>query len=136
MTVNTYLEISQEAIARAEKDGFTVHIRSKDELLLDLDDCLLTTFLEKLRSFCYSPAQMPRPLFYEWWLSKSGCHFHVKVQLTEDVTPPEAVAMQAMLGSDPKREMRALLDLRQGNPFYSILFQPKGSKVTREYWRA
>lgn len=70
---------------------------------------------------------MPRRV--EVWKSKSG-NWHAKVILCKNIeSDAEAVMLQSILGSDPQRELAALFDLRVGNRYYSMLFQPPGSEV-------
>lgn len=121
-----YEKHSYEAAEKAREEGFTVLIREKYELLVDLDK---TTEGEFLRRLHYVAKRIFQPRYVEIWKSKSG-NLHARVVLKTAVEDDkEAVMLQAILGSDPQRELAALFDLRIGNRFYSMLFRPPGAEI-------
>ena len=63
--------------------------------------------------------------------SKSGAsHFHVVVSLDTSMDAAHRCVLQAALGSDPKREIMAVLLLRLGDQEPSSLFrQPRQEKA-------
>jgi hypothetical protein len=67
----------------------------------------------------------------ESWYSKSGApNRHVLIGMTETLTIPERIALQAILGSDAKREILSLKRHADvDNPV--ILFQPPNANIER-----
>lgn len=97
----------------------------QDQLLLDLDgEAAVKRFVELLPFlFPYGPIERIR-----CWPSRSK-GMHVVIELPHCVFwPAEKFALQAILGSDPKREMALMRDcvLRsQPESEQNVLFQPK-----------
>lgn len=63
------------------------------------------------------------------WTSKSGVHRHVMLEIGQDLSLPDRVLLQAILGSDPKREMLSMIRVaaepgRDPNTM-SMLFRPR-----------
>lgn len=103
----------------AELNGFEVVVREPNQLLLDLDTMEQVKQYEKYASN-FEPlvrSELSR------WDSKDG-GLHVIVELFGDISPLEAIAIQAMLGSDPMREFLNLIRLHQGVEEPSRLFKP------------
>lgn len=69
---------------------------------------------------------------YGSWRSPSGTGWHVVVILADTLTPTEVVAVQALLGSDPRREAfnlaraRKLPTLRPWRDRFNVLYDEKG----------
>lgn len=111
--------------AMAEINGFEVIIRKPDQLLLDLDS-------ELARSIFYSQSERMGAILdghSESWPSKTPGHDHLLLGLRAEVTPLEAIALQAMLGSDPMREYLNLLRLRNEVEEPTRLFRPKTNTI-------
>lgn len=117
---------TDEAIKLAREKGFTVVESDEYTLLLDIDSdadyAWLAAMLPILNSACPNMGALIR----EEWLSKSGTHRHVKVSVCELLSVEERVLLQAVLGSDRKRELlaysRILKGVRDNN--ISTLFRP------------
>lgn len=131
-----YQLLDEDASARdmqaARDKGYTVIVREPKQLLIDLDDGDMPRFRRSLRRFCEVQAVSA----WRHWPSSSPGHIHIMVELdttaVDAPTDAEAVAMQSMLGSDPKRELLALKRIALDNPYYSFLFQPPGTVETVE----
>ena len=118
---NPYIENTRAAIERAEASGFTVVKREPHTLLIDLDSTSVDDFKKRVETF----RSMFKVEGFEVWESKTPGHHHALVTLRKPVEQPlEAVALQAALGSDIKRELAAIWDIRNNNPDFSILFKP------------
>lgn len=112
-----------EAKQKALKEGFELVIPNADQLTLDLDGSeAISRFEAMLPMFKeYFPI-----VHIERWESKSGAdHQHVLITLVHTLTPVEAIAFQAILGSDPSREMFAMAFLHQHGENPSMLYRPK-----------
>lgn len=62
-------------------------------------------------------------------VSKSG-NTHVYLKSNTEISNTERLLIQAALGSDPKRELLGLLQLRAGIKHYSQLFETKQAVLT------
>ena len=56
--------------------------------------------------------------------SREAGHEHLQVRLAADFTVEERIALQAILGSDPMREILSLRNRRQGSIEPCVLFRP------------
>ena len=114
------------AIERAHEEGFKVYRGRPNRLLLDLDNdnyqagLIDLEFVEKFIGL----TEIKR------WDSKSG-NTHVIYELDRELTVPERLVLQLLLGSDPKREMYCLARFWEGQVEPSLLFRPKRSKVVK-----
>ena len=119
------LEKDSERIALAEKAGFEI-VRGDDRtLLLDLDTPNAISQFASMRDMVRDKVGFVE---VERWPSKSGGgRTHVRISIRDPLSPIERIAVQAMLGSDPKRELLGLLKIRAGiNGDPSVLFRPRG----------
>lgn len=103
--------------------GFDVLIGDDFTLLLDLDGGATARLDERV-------LERARDLFgvesIETWTSKSGPpNQHARVKLSEPLDVATRIALQAILGSDPIRELLALARLRNGVVEPSSLFKPR-----------
>ncbi len=62
------------------------------------------------------------------WTSRHG-RVHVEIVLAAGMTTDLRLAMQAALGSDPKREILSITRLGHGMVTPSLLFRPRGAEV-------
>lgn len=112
----------EELAALAAKDGCEVVWGHSTRLLLDLDDRGALTRYEAL--FPLLEKTGFRSVKEERWPSKSGGeHLHVVVYLAEPLPVEARIALQAILGSDPKHELLTLLDTCGGKR-EPVLFRP------------
>lgn len=113
-----------KALKQVRAAGFDVEaVIGNDELLtLDLDnDLQLAVYEENIKILQgYIEA-----VEIERWQSKSGKGWHVIVEIADPLTAPQRAGLQAMLGSDPKRELLGYFNVnnRDVEPF--VLFRPK-----------
>lgn len=103
--------------------GFDVLLGDDFTLLLDLDgDVELDARLLDRASELFG-VQVDT---FEVWTSKSGPpNRHARVKLVNPATVVERIALQAMLGSDPMRELLSLARLRRGVAEPVRLFKPR-----------
>lgn len=113
-------------ITTAEMNGFTIIRGNENTLLLDLDTPAGNVQYETMLQMVDSKFGV---LSIESWKSKSG-HKHVKLLIRESLPAAQRIALQAVLGSDPKRETFGVYKLTKGVPEPSLLFKPPGSVVT------
>lgn len=122
-----YLIDFQDAVTRAEADGYTVIRGTPRTLLLDLDtpDHILQyeQTLGMLKSFVDVTA-------LEEWASKSGTGKHVHISVDREMTATERILLQACLGSDPLHEILSLVTgIWQDNAEPTVLFKPPPPKA-------
>jgi hypothetical protein len=118
--VSTFTD-NRDVKAVADTRGCTVVRPEPNELLLDLDtDAQFQQFLNM------------RPLLEErykvcsvrGWLSSHGRR-HIVVTLNKDLGSSERILLQAVLGSDPKREFLSYMRVKDAAPDPTVLFRPK-----------
>lgn len=107
---------------QAKTDGFTVVNPAPDVLLLDLDSDAQEAQYNAMLPFV--AAYLEGTKERERWRSKSGKHWHVVVQLPFGIDMASRIALQAALGSDPKREILSIALLHSP----SCLFRPQEAK--------
>lgn len=117
-------------IAKA-KQGVEVIVRRPNELLLDLDNKKSMEQYEEMIEALDGCGAIKR---IEGWKSKSG-NSHIKITFALDLTPLEATTLQAILGSDPRRELLNLIGHLNGIPEPSKLYkypEDKTKKISRD----
>lgn len=123
-TSSTYHQNSEEADAWAEAQGLIVEYPDRYTLQLDLDDNIAQQQFQKsyrvLRRILVANG-----LYSEIRITKSRTpgHQHARIRLPFSVTPLERIALQACLGSDGKRELLSVFDLRNGDPRPTLFFE-------------
>lgn len=111
-----------ECVAAAEGDGCVVVIPKSNELFIDIDSesqfetfkRLIVTFQKLEHGARWTMAPSPS--------GKPG-HYHVTVRLGRDIDNRERILLQAVLGSDPMRELLSLQRCDAGNPNPSLFFE-------------
>jgi hypothetical protein len=112
--------------------GYSVKFPEAHELFVDIDDEMGMTIFKRgmtvLQSFNFNAKitrQMPSP-------SGEPHHYHIVVALNRDLEPLERLVFQAILGSDPKREILGMEHLRHGEARPTRFFEKKtGRKAKR-----
>lgn len=94
----------KSAEVKAQERGLVIVYPSAYELQIDIDSP------EDLARFNHSAKQLDGfQIIKDWKIHKSPSgvlgHYHVTVRLRNDVTPIERIFLQALLGSDVKREL-------------------------------
>lgn len=111
-------------IDKASKEGFTVIRGNHNTLLLDLDGEDRLNYYEMILPKVKKNFELIELTRYK---SKSGKNWHVVLQTNMILTVSTRVALQAILGSDPIKEMLSLVKLKNNVPTKDIvvLFKPK-----------
>jgi hypothetical protein len=122
-TVNEYLlEDFKAASDEAVAAGMTVVRSTPTTLLLDLDTSQqrdqYKVMFKRFNHLVKGANESDR------WASKSGDGIHVVVTLPEPRPIEDRLLFQAVLGSDPVREMLGLALLRAGEANPIMLFKP------------
>lgn len=109
-----------QEMEQAKKEGFEVIQSTADYLLLDLDTPEQFAQFEKMLPEVkkHFPCNIS-----DRWYSKSG-NRHVVVQLEAPLSFYQRLVLQAVLGSDPTREMLSLVRIKNGISEPSCLFKP------------
>jgi hypothetical protein len=118
----------EDGIAIGRAKGCEVIQSAPNLLLLDFDTAEALERFDRLRGSFFR--LFPADEVVEW-PSKSGKphHRHVMVKLSAPIEDAALrVALQAALGSDPKREIFSVLRLLQGTKEPSLLFKPQEGK--------
>lgn len=117
---------TEKAIAEAISKNMTVTYGSPTTLLLDLDldkdPQAEKTYKENLLML----QEFVAVIELQRWRSKSG-NLHVVVQLPYPLPITERLLLQAVLGSDLKRELLGYLKLYDGSDQHNVLFRPGGN---------
>ena len=122
LKADEYTESRVDYCERKKKEGFEILAPEGGELQIDIDS---------MEAFKVFKARMSR-LVAEFGNfnvrikeSSSGfphCHVIVDFDLIDvTVTPSERIALQAVLGSDPMREMLSMIRYLRGDPCPSLL---------------
>ena len=113
---------ADQKIQDREREGFETFKTGPRVLLLDLDDAEALSIYEARREFVKSLfpfAEKAR------WTSKSGVGTHVVLELQHPgLAPTERLLLQAVLGSDYKRETLGLRRLQGEIHPFSFLLKP------------
>jgi hypothetical protein len=119
------------AIKLAADEGLTAFEPTYNELLLDLDDGkeINGTAYQSMRRNGYEVVSCLVTR------SKSGNGTHVYLRLAAPITWSERIALQAILGSDPVKEIISLMRLRENWEYYSMCFETAEEAKRVEAWR-
>jgi hypothetical protein len=111
-----------KACETAKAAGLEVVVAKPNELFIDIDDdasygrfFLAWPIVEEMFKGA-THTSTPSPS------GKKG-HLHIRVKLPTAVAEMEAVALQAALGSDPKREALTVQRLREGQDKARLFFE-------------
>lgn len=113
-----------EVVRVARLKGFTVVEGDDYNLLLDIDSPALSASFWEILTMMLDRF----PGDYEKWNSKSG-NWHFRVMLDSPLPLIERIALQAMCGSDPRKEIMSLCSAKIGviNPV--LLFKPPQKRL-------
>lgn len=126
----TYDTVSSEwAFERASRENLLVAVPGISELFIDIDnEHGLSQFetqyrvLLKFRPRAQVTRNTPSP-------SGEPGHFHIVVDLGESVDPLERCLLQAILGSDPKRELLSWQRLNNQDEVPTLFFELDNSST-------
>jgi hypothetical protein len=112
---------SQYSLDTARKEGWRVVVPTAFELLVDIDsDADYVRFTQAY----YLMATLGMVSGYSVRPSKSGGERrHITVKVPLKITPLERIALQAILGSDWKRELFSLDRLNRGDAVPTLFFE-------------
>jgi hypothetical protein len=118
---------SEHAFAQAELSGNKVILPAPHELFVDIDneeaDATFHKNLNKVDQYVGVTG-------HTWKYSKSGSpeRKHYVVELARDVEPVERMLLQAVLGSDLRRELLSYCRWTENDPHPTLFFE-KGQKL-------
>lgn len=115
---------SSIAFAEAEQNGWKIVVPAPNELQIDIDSAsqydkhnhALEAFL---RFFQIGGVESHG--------SKSGApgKLHITITLMNEVSPLERIALQSLLGSDPRRELLSYVRLKLNDPVPTLFMEKK-----------
>jgi hypothetical protein len=120
---------SDHAFMQAESNGNVVVLPRPHELFIDIDnDANEHTFHVNLTKI----ADYVGISGWDWAPSKSGEpeRKHITVQLNRDVTPLERILLQAVLGSDLRRELLSYCRWTMDDPNPTLFFEKGPALLT------
>lgn len=114
---------SKYAYERAERENLAIVLPKPNELLVDIDnedaENVFNTLLPLVAEYIGLISVERNP-------SKSGHpRYHLTVTLGRDVTPLERIALQAILGSDRKRELLSFIEMTNGDQTPTLFLELK-----------
>jgi hypothetical protein len=109
---------------KAAEYGCTIEYADEFTLQLDLDSPQAFTKFQDMYKLAKELKLFEHDEGYLVRTSKSGYGKHVTIALTESLSTERRIALQAMLGSDSRREMLSLARLDEGQERPILLFRP------------
>lgn len=122
------IDARKDRIAAAKKAGLEPYAPKGNEVTLDLD---VGPQLERCKELLSLIHKLWGVLGARTWASKSGLpHCHAVITLNCSISNEARVAIQAILGSDPKREALSLHRVLGGGmqEYPILLFKPNGAR--------
>jgi hypothetical protein len=122
------MEVAREI---AEKSNCDVIESDDRSIQLDLDNkAAVDQVLECWSLFLETLAALNTPIeSVSAWTSRGGAGLNVNIRLATDLPAGTRIALQAALGSDPKRELLSIMRLGHGMENPSLLFRPRAAQV-------
>lgn len=118
-----------EAFEKARAAGLEVLVPKPNQLFIDIDDEASYQVLQAHADILDKYIGVTKR---EATISKSGgVRRHVTLTLSRDITATERVGLQAMLGSDRKRELLSFIRVLQGDEDPTVFFE-KPQQVTAD----
>lgn len=124
--LEVYLEDPNERrkdwIKRKEREGYRVDFPGENELFIDIDSARQwSIFKDQLKVF---ERNFGSVISYKVTPSKSGPpNRHIRVILPFQVNELQRIAFQAVLGSDPVRELLSIARDRQGDEHPTLFLE-------------
>jgi hypothetical protein len=115
---------SHDAEIEAQENGWFVVFPAPDELQIDIDSAESLARFEKLISIAQQYFVL---LEVSRGPSISGLpdHYHITLRTDRDLDNRTRIALQAILGSDPIRELRSLVRDYVSDPHPTLFFERK-----------
>ena len=111
---------SRDAFAYAAEKGLDVRYPMANELFIDIDD------ERGMKEFNENYTLIEGTTGCESTPSRNKLNGrHIVVTLKRNVTPIERIALQAALGSDPRREAHSLRRYFEGDPLPTLFFEKR-----------
>jgi len=112
---------SQFSLDKARKEGLRVVVPTAFELQIDIDSEEALFEFERRYDFA---RQLGLVSSYSMRPSKSGGErYHVTARVPLKITPLERITLQAILGSDWRREILSLERLNKGDAIPTLFFE-------------
>ncbi len=117
-------EVREDAVEKAKRLGLRLVEPNPDELLIDIDSFeQRADFDKRFRQFLKLWPDAEFVVVPSVSGKVDHCHIYVNSPALEPLDPLERVALQAALGSDPFREMLAVIHKRAGYKYTSVFFE-------------
>lgn len=122
-----YLESRQRYCARKKEEGYKIYYPEENELLLDFDD--EESFQTFKRRIAIIEREAKTDIKWTVFNSTTKGHRHVSVKMPMKIENNyERIAVQAVLGSDPIREMLSLFRAWRDDPHPTLLARKEKPK--------
>jgi hypothetical protein len=126
LDTDPYRESREDYVKRMEAEGFKIYYPEPNEVTVDLDSVeARKDFKTKIDRVRYeleiNHAGSYPPIEYEVKPSKTEGHYHAIVKMPFEIDKVERIALQAVLGSDPVREMLSIFRVWLGDPYPTLL---------------
>lgn len=102
---------AQNPYEAAKDRGVKALIPADNELFIDIDTPEQLTQFYEMRALLHENAVSFK---MKKTKSRTKGHFHIRATFRRNITPIERIALQAILGSDPKREALSWLRIQRG----------------------
>lgn len=119
---------SQKALDEARENDLEVVFPTPYELFLDFDTEEQFEYFNTMSNLLY--AHFGPVLGMEWHASRSGLpHRHLTITLGNEITPKDRILLQALFGSDPKRELLSYVLLVTNDPHPTLFLEEPKQKA-------
>lgn len=119
-------EVREDAVEKAARLGLTLVQPNPDQVFVDIDsERERVEFLARWLMFL---ELYPDATYTETRSQNNNWHIYITIPSLSPIGDHERIALQAALGSDPLREMLAIMHGRAGYKYTSVFFEkPNGS---------
>lgn len=117
---------SEVAIEHAKECNLDIVIAGPQDIQLDIDDTAALARYENIIGWAFQFYPMKE---IKRTISKSGKNTHIYLRLDNPTPALERIFVQAILGSDPKREMLSSARLSMGDPHPVLFYEIKETAV-------
>jgi len=123
---------SAAAVEYAANNGLVIVTPQPKELLVDIDTEEQYQHFVKMYDHLKTLIHIKNRLEHKSRRKPEGRH--VTVLLGYEPTAMERVALQAILGSDPRRESYSIWRLHHNDPIPTLFYEKNEDKVNEELW--